>query len=504
MTAAEVFTSFVELVKDDGALHVANVDTFNKLLQLSEDQATVNVAVRVKILNFIAQSVKFYDAKVAKAVAQLSVKIIAGDSYEDPAVIAAIKLFPALALIPAENRPDYFAREGADVIIQVILDETAFSAPVRAAAKDALQALILTGFKSVLTKLIHLISDDREADEADHVQKERTFAWETLLHLVKNKAVYGAQWTEEVQQHFLQCLAVVLHTVPKDEFAKLIEVASSLSVVRDQQFLPLLDSYLGGVKLDGLRGLEGLSMIAAVIPRGAVVTTMAEKVIKDQLVKKIDFKGEATPLQLAQIQVLVFAAKTASNEAALALMGEVLGAVMLSGIFEDASTCQNLVLVEGLLLSMFYLSPKCGPMLLAALSDPTLGEKLAKTTEELTQLNKQLVFAVKKKVDASTATTDDAATLTVLANLEFLIAPLAKRQVPSLAAFVPSWEKINKLPEIKRKASRADIDEPLRKKHGSEAARKPNNNNNNNRNNNGQKQQNGNDAKKRFNGPRRR
>ncbi|CUG92942.1 Hypothetical protein, putative [Bodo saltans] len=508
MTAAEVFTSFVELVKDDGALHVANVETFNKLLQLSEDQAAVNVAVRVKILNFVAQSIKYYDAKVAKAVAQLSVKIIASDSFEDPAVIAAIKLFPALALIPTENRPDYFAREGADVIIQVILDETAFSAPVRAVAKDALQALILSGFKSVLTKLIHLISDDREADEAEYVQKERTFAWETLLQLVKNKAAYGTQWTEEVQQHFLQCLAVVLHTVPKDEFAKLIEVASSLSVVRDQQFLPLLDSYLGGAKLDGPRGLEGLSMISAVIPRGAI-TTLAEKVIKDQLVKKIDFKGETTPLQLAQIQVLVFAAKTASNEAALALMGEVLGAVMLSGIFEDASTCQSLALIEGLLLSMFYLSPKCGPMLLAALSDPTLGEKLTKTTEELTQLNKQVLFAVKKKVDASTATSDDAATLTVLANLEFLIAPLAKRQVPSLAAFVPSWEKTNKLPEIKRKATRADADEPLCKKHGSETARKPNNggnnnNSNNNKSNNGQKQQQNNSAKKYSNGPRRR
>lgn len=499
-SAAEVFVSFQELVKNDGALHAANAEVFSKLLQFSEDQATVNVAVRVKILNFVAQSIKFYDAKVCKSVAQLAVKIISSDATEDPAAIAALKLFPALALLPAELRPDYFAREGADVIIQVILDDVGFTANVRAAAKDALQALIVASFKAVVTKLIHLISDDRESDDADQIQKERTFAWETLLQLSKNKKDYGPQWTEEVQQHFLQCLSVVLHTVPRDEFAKMIEVASSLSTVRDQQFIPLLDAYLGGCKLDGIRSLEGLSMIAAVIPRGPVVTTLAEKVTKDQLIKKIDFKGEATPLQLAQLKVLVFAARTASNDAAQVLIGEVLGAIIGSGIFDDSSNCESLVVVESLILCLVYLHPKCGAVMLAALSDPTLAEKLGKTTEDLTQLHKQILFAVKKKVDASTATNEDAATLTVLENLKYLIAPLAKRQMPALASFSPSWEKISRLPEMKRKNNAAldeGLDAPLRKKHASESAR-------NVGNNKPQQQRNNAGGSKRFNGPRRR
>lgn len=492
MSAVEVFTTFVDLVGVDAKLHADNAATFTKLLAFAEDISNVNVAARVKILTFVAQSIKFYDAQMCKKVAQLAVKVISQDGSEDPAVIAALKLLPALGAVASECKPEYFARECSDVVVQVILDDAGYSASVRQAARDVFQSMIVANFKPVLTKLIHLISDDRELDEVEQVRKERAFAWDTLSLLTKNKKDFGMQWTEEVQQHFLQCLAVVLHTVPRDEFVKLIEVASGLNVLKEKQMIPLLESYLGGAKLDELRSLEGLALIAEAVPRGTTETSLAEKLVKEHwLTSKSDaLRGASSALQLAVLKVLVFASRTAPAEAAPLLLNEVLIAITATGVFSDAIP-ESLTAVEGLVLSLCNLGAKCGAIMLAALSDATLAAKLAKATTDLEQLQKQVLFAVKKKIDAETATQSDAQALSILENVITLIGTLAKRQLPSLASFTPSWAKVAKLPTMKRKSTDAPLEQPLKKAQTENPRRggaAPQQSNNNNR----QQQRNGN------------
>lgn len=459
--AAQVFSEFQALVQSDAALHAANAEQFVKLMSFADDLET-NVAVRAKIINFVAQSIAFYDASVCKKAAQLAVKLLAGQDSIDPILISAIKVLVSLASITnAEKRPDYFAREGADILIQVILADAAdgegYSVVVRDEAKNALEQLATINLKSVLTKLVHLISDDREADEAEQLSRERVFALGMLQRLSANLKSAATQWTEDVQQHFLTVLSVVLHTVTKDEFVKLLDIAGQLPVVKEKNFTSILESYLNGVSsLDSLRQLESVSILAQRVLRAAVVLPfplLAEKLVALQFVKSIQMAAEsADETQLAQLKLLVAASRLASAESAAPLLGELMVAIATTNVF-NAET-NNVTLIEGLLFALSNLGSKIGEPFIAMISTAELSQKLAENLAAVDALTKIVTFEIKKRLidgDAENKPgSQDARCLAALQNISKILTALTKKEVPAVALVAPSWARGAKLPVVKR------------------------------------------------------
>jgi len=455
-TAAELFNDFQQLVQNDAALHAAHSEQFVKLLGFADDTNTY-AAVRVKILNYIAQHIGFYDASVCKKAAQLAVKLLAAPEV-DQIAIHAIKVLVGLASITsAEKRPDYFAREGADILIQVVLadstDGEGYTSDVRDAAKKSLDELAAINMKSVLTKLVHLISDDREADEAEQLSRERTFALGMLQRLSVQKNT-ASQWTEEVQQHFLTVLSVVLHTVTKDEFVKLLDIAGHLPLVKEKNFTPILESYLNGAStLESIRQLESVNMLAQRVLRTTAVQfpLLAEKLVSLQFVKSINMTLDSVDeLQLAQLKVLVAAARLANADAAAPLLGELMAAAAASNVFRADGN--NVTLVEGLLFALAHLGSKIGEPFVALLNAPELGQQLEQSRVSVDALEKIVLFDIKKRlVDADEKPgSQDARHLAALQNISTILTAFTKKEVPSIASVAPSWARGAKLPVVKR------------------------------------------------------
>lgn len=103
-----------------------------------------------------------------------TINVITNAHLPPQLINGAIECIVALGSISTDDkRWETFAREGADILLQVQMDRDYFSEETRQCANKALDILASHSFKAVVTKLLHWMSDDREDDEVDHLARER-------------------------------------------------------------------------------------------------------------------------------------------------------------------------------------------------------------------------------------------------------------------------------------------------------------------------------------------
>jgi hypothetical protein len=375
---------------------------------------------------------------VVNALQQLSCKkapaaVTAGDGAASPAPATDSKI--------QEN----LTRIAVDVLVQIILDTDNFASPVRQAASAALGEIAQSCFKTLTTKLLHLISDDREPDDAAQVAAERKYALESISQLVTTPK-YKLSWTEELQKSLLTFAALVFRTATAQELEQLSKIICELPHVKDSHGAPLLEAFLLKAAFDTPRSLESLLLVTRSLPRTLVFPQLGTKFIELKLVAKA--AESSAELAVGLSKGLTVAARMADGDVAEKLLPDVLDGLekLLDG---SSSVAANYSQLEAFLLAAAILGSKRGTALSAKLRNEPFADKLKTVKAALGDLLPTLTYGIKKRVGLGTAGAQDAEALECIKNILTMVGIFADKKLPS-ATLTLSWEKKNALPAIKR------------------------------------------------------
>ncbi|RNC37883.1 hypothetical protein TcCL_NonESM12928, partial [Trypanosoma cruzi] len=143
--AVELYATLQAAVSEDP---VKLNDFVRELLQALSDAECPDapLLVRVRTLEFISkygQHVR--DGNALKKIVTSLVKILSGSEDTPQLLVAAVQGLSSLGPVSVlDKKWEYLSREGADVLMQVMLDEEGFAESVRQAASKALDSLIQT------------------------------------------------------------------------------------------------------------------------------------------------------------------------------------------------------------------------------------------------------------------------------------------------------------------------------------------------------------------------
>jgi hypothetical protein len=419
------------------------------------DNAEVPLHIRVKAVELIGRRLAptTADPATVKKVLQSLVKVICDDNTPQLliAVIHALQQLSCykataegVAPSPSDSKiQENITRIAVDVIIQVTLDAENFGNPIRAAATAALAEIAQGSFKALTTKLLHLLSDDREADDVAQVAAERKFALDSISQLVTTPK-YKTFWTEELQKSLLSFATLVFRTITAQELEQLAKVICELPHVKESHGAHLLEAFLLKATFDTPRSLESLLLIAGSLPRTLLFAQLGEKLVELKLVAKAAESSGEVAVGLSK--ALVVASRMATPEVAEKLLPDVLEG--LEKLMQSAGPA-NFTQLEAFLLSTTILGAKRGALLLTKLSSPQFAEKLVAVKTSLAGILPELTFAIKKRVENATAGSQEAEALVCLKSIVAMVTTLAERHLPS-ATLLLSWEKKNPLPPLKR------------------------------------------------------
>ena len=400
---------------------------------------------RVRGLQLMGEYGAHFEALQKKAVVTI-VNVISGEDNTPALIQAAIQALRTLCQKCVEKKAknsEFLVRESADVLFQIMLDEDGFEAQSRSIAKECSEALTRADFPAIIAKLLHWISDQRENDEPTQVEKERCFALEKLTELACSP-VYTASWTTEAEDTVKRFFTLVLPTITADEFSKMVSAMSGLPNVKASGCVPLIETVLALLKTDAKRTMDALALLAPFVPRTTVFNTLAEKLMP--LIPKAMPDESGVPL----VRATLLASRCCD-----AAMSEKILPVVHTLLLQNlaAELPASLTFLEGLLLSFAVLGHKAPTATLPLLTDETFVGKLNSMLSTITPIRAKLLFAIKKKVMAGSATQYDAALLATVENICSLGNAMIKKHLP--ISVTATWERSNALPTIKRAAEPA-------------------------------------------------
>lgn len=444
VSVAELYGNLQTAVAEDPAKVNEYVKELLQLLAEAESPETP-LLVRVRILEFISRHGQHLrDGNALKKIVTSFVKILSGPEDSPQLLVAAVQGISSLGPVSVMDKKwEYLSREGADVLMQVMLDEEGFSEQVRQAATKALNSLIHTAFRPVATKLLHWISDDREAEEETQMLKERRMAMSWLRKLAHTPSL-RSQWTAEVQEHVLGLIIRVLSTVTVREFVQLTAIAAGLPMVRESGGIQLLTAFLARNQLNTDRALESLSIIEQhvsstphdISPAFVEAGLLAEPVETN------------TPRGMWHAKALLLLARLATPENADSVYVAVLQ--QLEHVMGDGSALPgNLTTLESVLFALIEIGKKRPSDLLKVLNDDVFAEKFKRLNAAINNLEPLLLYALKKAVQRGSAGPREAEALACCQNVRVILNAFASRHIP-MGAITTSWTQKNKLPALKR------------------------------------------------------
>lgn len=414
--------------------------------------------MRVRFLEFIGHVLaKVRDSSALKSIVASLVKIICGEDNSAPLLCATIRCFEGLGPVStADSSFEFLARESVDILLQIILDREAFEENVRKAALSVLNALTESAFCCVVKKLLHWLSDEREDDEEEWIRGERHAAGSRLLRLALSPSM-RKHWTESVQKDVLSLIQRLLFTVDVREFTQLMTIASSFSSVKDKGGAPLLEMFLATDDLEvGERWVESLAIIGKFVKDSATFDLTSILVKNGLLQKDLPVAGEHA---VYLSRVLLLAARVTPSESAGPLVQYVSNQLdVLVG--DGADVLCDFSILEAVLLSFVQLSKKQGPEVLAKLNDEAFRTHALTLAHSLDVFEAEALFAVKKMVEASEATLNEAELLACLLNCKNIATQFSDKRIPS-AGITESWAAKVKLPVLKRGRQDAPSTGPL-------------------------------------------
>lgn len=448
-STTEIYSQLQSILAADSSKVNYYLPQLLELVQASESVDTP-ILLRVRFVEFVGHHVSQVrdNAALRKVVTSL-VKIVGGEDNTPQLLTAAVQAFAGLGPVSVVDKNwEYLAREGADVLMQVMIDREAFPESVRQAAAKSLDALTNSAFRSVLAKLLHWLSLDREDDEEAQIQKERHMALTRLSRLVMYPGMQRKHWNEETEKYAEPLLQRVLGTVNVREFAQLARICASLPMNKSKGNLPLLEWYLSTHKLSEPRHLEAVAII------GRHVSNTAEFDLTPAL-ESAGLLGAAVPLaddsSVDVAKVLLLASRIATPEAAEKLYPYVFGQV--AAIMADPRatlTSSNLVAVEALLFAAVALARKKSAETLQKLNDDAFNAAAVAAAQAATTVHNEVVFAVKKAAAHKEATTVDADAAASLLNIKTILEAFAAKRLP-LGELHESWVGgHNPMPSVKR------------------------------------------------------
>lgn len=429
---AHLLESFAEFQTTEGEQINERLPQLLQLMAAAESSETP-LLMRVRFLECVHRHLSnVRDGSTLKKVVSSLVKIVGSQDNSVPLLSAAVRCFEGLGpLSSADQSQEYLAREGVDVLLQVTLDHGAFEAPVRKAAAAALDSLTSSAFRCVTTKLIHWLSNDREEDDEEQLQRERHTALSRLATLAFSPS-NGKHWTEETQAHTLSLIQRVLSQVDCAEFRQLMRIASSLSSVKQAGGVKLLEMYLAENASPSENFAECLSIVAPLIQDSVEFDLVSVLENHRFFENPIEHQGDAA---VFLSRAILLAARVSPKESGTKLLPFVTQQTTLL-IGDGKSLDADYTIVEAMLLSIVHLSKKCGQEVLAALQDEAFRAALASLAETLVSVENDVVFAVKKSPAKSDGPQYELAVVAAVSNVRTLAAHLSEKRIP---AVVESW-----------------------------------------------------------------
>ncbi|EPY25679.1 hypothetical protein STCU_06564 [Strigomonas culicis] len=352
----EVFTLLQEAVAGNAAAINEHVPQLLELVHTAERPDTP-LLLRVRFLEFVSRVVAdLRDSSALQKIVTSLVHVIGGDDNTPQLLTAALNSFVGLGPVSMMDKKwEYLSCEGSDILMQVMLDKEAFPEPARRAAATALDALVSTAFKSVIKKLVHWISDEREDDDPEQLQRERQLAVTRLTRMVTS-ATYRAHWTEELQSEVLDLIQRVLGTVDAREFTQLVRIVSHLPICKERHGVPLLELFLSKYDLNSERHLESVTIIGRYVKEGAEFDLLPYLEKSKLLAKPLGSDAHAVLLS----RLVLLATRVATSDNAELLFEYVFG--QLSALVgTDEALPDNLSVVEALLLAATNIARKSRP-----------------------------------------------------------------------------------------------------------------------------------------------
>ena len=436
----------------------------SQLVLASIDNAEIPLHIRVKLVELVGRRVSPTDQALVKKLLQSLVKVVCDNDspqlhvavihalqqlscHSKPSVQPASDVAATSAPVAADQKiQEHVTRITVDVMVQIVLDKDSFQLPVRNAANAALAEIAQGSFKALITKLLHLLSDDREVDDVAQIAAERKYALESISQLVTTPK-YAQSWTEELQRSLLSYATLVFRTVTAQELEQLAKLICELPHVKESHGAHLLEAFLLKATFDNTRSLESLLLITNTLPRTLVFPMLGEKFSELKLISKAaETSGEVA---VGLSKALVAASRMATPEVAEKLLLDVM-AGLEKLIPAGTGLPSNFTQLESFLLATTILASKRGSALVTKLGDAQFKERLVALKASLTAIVPELTFAVKKKVEQKAANNSDAEAIASVTSVLSIVSTLSERHLPS-ATIAASWEKKSlQLPTIKR------------------------------------------------------
>lgn len=399
--------------------------------------ASVPPHVRVKAVTMIGQFGATVDSMVRNTLTTL-VTLLAAPEHVAPLQIAAVN---ALASI-AEKLPTKqfeFVREVSDVFIQINLEQNGFAPHVRAASKAGLDQLLKINFRGVLTKLLHLLSDERERDEAAYLQQERQFALDMLHHLI-TAPNYSDIWTEETQNHVVKYSCLVFPVLSPDQYSRLATIVAHMPIVKAKNGAPLVDAVIGSVKVDSLRSYQALALLAPHVTRTAVHDALAAKLFPLAPDHMSSETGSATvPASRATFGKALFLASRLCSEAQSAVYLPIMAGIVQRMPLSDWTAA------EACLMALSSLGHRNAVAALPVVHGDAFVARAAEILAAVTAVKDKATAAILGLVSSGQATEKHGEAHACLANVAAMAEAFSKKKLPTMA-MQTSWDGRKALP----------------------------------------------------------
>lgn len=447
-STTEIYGQLQTILAADSAKINYYLPQLLELVQASESIETP-ILLRVRFVEFVGNHVaQVRDNNALRKIVTSLVKIVGGEDNTPQLLTAAVQAFAGLGPVSVVDKNwEYLAREGADVLMQVMLDSDAFPETVRTAAGKALNALTKSAFRSVLAKLLHWLSLDREDDAEEQIQKERHLALTRLLHLVNGQGL-RQHWSEETEKFAEPLLQRVMGTVDRREFAQLARICAFLPVNKSKGNLPLLEWYLGSHQLNDERNRDAVAIIGRHVSATAEYDMTPALEAAGLLSQSVQGAEESS---VDAAKVLLLASRLATPEAAEKLYSYIYAQVeaMMTDMRATLTTC-NLATVEAVLFAAVVLARKRPAEVLQKLNDDAFNASATAAAAAAAAVAAEVVFAVKKAAVHGGATPVHADAAASLHNIKTILEAFAAKRLP-LGELRESWVGgNNRMPTVKR------------------------------------------------------
>lgn len=278
------------------------------------ENTTVLPHIRSKAITVLGQHAASQEPAVMNKTVSALVTVLGSTEATPPLNVACLNALTTLAGKLKTKQVEYI-KEVTDTFLQVSMEENGYPENVRTVAKESIQAMLKLNPTGVITKLLHWISDEREADDVEYVAKERQVAFSMLEHLITTPS-HGATWNDEAQNTVFRYMKLVIPVVSADQLSSLGKIAAHLPIVKASNGKLLLDAMLQHFKPEVLKTYQMMILINPHVSRTASCDELASKLFPlavQHLVTRDQTTG-VTPIAFAK--VLCFASRLVSATAA--------------------------------------------------------------------------------------------------------------------------------------------------------------------------------------------